>query len=304
MPTDVFYWLLNMSITASIVGAIVLLLRAIPKLPRRVTVYLWAIPFLRMTLPVAVNGKYGLMTLLARFATKTVTLYEQDGAAISVTNFIRAADSYFPIVYQVDRLHDVFAVSLVIWAAVAGLLLLAVALLYGKAMASVRHAKRRQDNLYVSDTVTSPAVFGIVRPKIVIPSSLETDEKLRYILLHEQAHIRRRDNLWRMLALIITVLHWFNPLAWLFFKCFLSDLETACDERVLSSLSPAEHKAYALALINSVEVTSPVTSAFGGAGLRARVNRILSFKKITAASALAFAGMVAVIAYMLLTNAA
>ena len=70
MLREVFYWLFNMSVAATVSGAVVLLLRLVKKIPRRVIAVLWAIPFLRLWVPVGIGGKFGLMTLLSRLRRK------------------------------------------------------------------------------------------------------------------------------------------------------------------------------------------------------------------------------------------
>ena len=129
------------------------------------------------------------------------------------------------------------------------------------------------------------------------------NENLRYILLHEQKHIRRLDNLWRLFAFVSVALHWFNPFSWILLKCFLSDLEIACDESVLNNCSESEKNKYALALVSSAEHKALFISAFGGAKIRTRIERIISYKKMTLISAIAFAALIIAIAYFLLTNA-
>ena len=102
MLREIFYWLFNMSVAGALSGAVVLLLRLVKKIPRRVIAVLWAIPFLRMWIPVGIGGKFGLMTLLSRFTTKTVTVYESRLLPdFSFTNSICAADSYFPITFPI-----------------------------------------------------------------------------------------------------------------------------------------------------------------------------------------------------------
>ena len=104
MLQEVFYWLFNMSITAAITGMIIMLIRLVKRLPRRVTVFLWAIPFLRMVLPFGLNSPYSLMSLLTGITTKTVIVYHPtDDLAVSMMNSVMAADTYFPITYQGRR---------------------------------------------------------------------------------------------------------------------------------------------------------------------------------------------------------
>lgn len=75
---DLFYWLFNMSIVGAVTGLAVVLIRLIKQNSRRWIVILWGIPFLRFLIPLGVGGKNSLMSLLSRFATKTVVVYEGD----------------------------------------------------------------------------------------------------------------------------------------------------------------------------------------------------------------------------------
>ena len=301
---EVFYWLFNMSIAASAAGVFVLLLRIIKKIPRRVVVILWAIPFLRMWVPVGIGGKYGLMAILSRFTTKTVTVYESRlSRSFSMTNFFMGAESYFPITYKVNILREVFSVASVVWAVVAGALFLTLVLVYVTTMREIRDATPLDGKVYVSKKVLSPAVYGIFRPRIVLPPAMVESEHLKYVLLHERKHIRRLDNLWRVLAFATAAFHWFNPLAWIFLKCFLTDLEIACDESVLQKCGEEEKREYASALVSAAEQRTLFISLFGGAKLRTRIERILSYRKITPVAAAACFTLIAAIAYFLLTNA-
>ena len=72
-------------------------------------------------------------------------------------------------------------------------------------------------------------VSGIIHPIIYLPAGI-TEESRAHVLLHEQAHIRRRDYLLQPLFFIILALHWFNPFAWMMYLLFVRDMELACDE--------------------------------------------------------------------------
>ena len=170
-------------------------------------------------------------------------------------------------------------------------------------MREIKKSKPLFENVFASEKVTSPSVYGVFRPKIVIPSDMAESRNLQFVLLHEKTHVRRLDNLWRIFAFASAALHWMNPLTWIFLKCFLSDLEVACDESVLQKCSEQEKKEYTLTLIACAEQKTLFVSAFGGAKIRTRIERILSFRKMTAVSAALSVVLIAVIAYFLLTNA-
>ena len=127
--------------------------------------------------------------------------------------------------------------------------------------------------------------------------------ELKYIIRHEKTHIKRLDNLWRIIGFITASIHWFNPLSWVFLKAFLNDLELACDEMAVSGYDKEERKEYARTLLSCSGGKSLLVSAFGGAKVRTRIENVLSYKKMTAFSALGFALLVVVIIFTLITNA-
>ena len=102
-------------------------------------------------------------------------------------------------------------------------------------------------------------------------------------------HIRRKDNLARLIGFMAAAVHWFDPFVWIFLKCFLADLELACDEAVSEGFSEAQRKEYALALLDGEESRNLLVSAFGGARMRTRIERILNYRHVTVLSAAAFA---------------
>ena len=292
-----------MSIVASFMGLIVMLLRKIRFIPRRVSVFLWIIPFLRMTVPVGLNSPYSLMSLVSRFTTRTVTVYQpSDDIAFSFSNSIRAAESYSPITYKVNILGTVFSVAGMLWTVVSLALLIALTIIYVSTKNAVADSRLLESNIFFSDKVDSPAVYGIIRPKIIIPGSYK-DMELKYIIRHEKTHIKRLDNLWRIIGFITASIHWFNPLSWVFLKAFLNDLELACDEMAVSGYDKEERKEYARTLLSCSGSKSLLVSAFGGAKVRTRIENVLSYKKMTAFSALGFALLVVVIIFTLITNA-
>lgn len=303
MLQEVFYWVFNMSITASITGVLIMLVRMIKKIPRRLVVFLWLIPYLRLIIPFGLNSPYSLMSLLSRIATKTIVVYQPtEEVTFSMMNSVGAADSYFPITYKVNILEKVFGVASVIWIIVLFAILLTLAVIYFTTLHEMKDATHLRDDIYLSDKIISPAVYGMIKPRIILPMSYK-DKDIELIILHEKMHIRHVDNLWRILAFLIVALHWFNPLCWGFLKLFLEDLELSCDERVLVKLGDQRAKEYARSLLESGQSMTIFASAFGGAKIRTRIENILSFKKMTLFSLTVFLSLIATIFYVLLTNA-
>lgn len=117
---------------------------------------------------------------------------------------------------------------------------------------------KRKFHIVVNDVISTPALFGILKVKILIPKEILkiSDENLEYILLHELSHYKRKDILINYILLIIQSIHWFNPIIWLCFKLLRNDLELATDEYTLKYLEDSKYKSYANALIETLNVAT------------------------------------------------
>ena len=115
----------------------------------------------------------------------------------------------------------------------------------------------RPVRLAVSEQAIIPVAWGFVRPVVLIPRAAEQgpEDRRRIVLLHELAHIKRRDCLTQTLALAACVLYWFNPLAWLAARRLRIEREGACDDLVLAAGSPAAD--YAGHLLEIVRALHP-----------------------------------------------
>ncbi len=109
--------------------------------------------------------------------------------------------------------------------------------------------------LVVQEVVGTPSLFGILHPRILLTPATErlSDDAIRYILLHEMAHYKRRDVLVNHLLILLQIVHWFNPVIWYCFKRIREDMEVATDHYVLSVLENAEHRSYGQALLTVLE---------------------------------------------------
>ncbi|MDO5345830.1 MAG: M56 family metallopeptidase [Lachnospiraceae bacterium] len=147
--------------------------------------------------------------------------------------------------------------------------------------------------LWTSDRIASPLAFGVLHLKIIFPKRMaeEIEKSGAYgdfscILLHEWIHIRGRDNLWKLLALLAACLHWFNPLAWVLYVFLGRDLELACDESVIRILGQEHKTAYAKKILFMAKWQSGRIlsgSGFGKKAVRERIVMIMRYKKTGAA---------------------
>ena len=114
-------------------------------------------------------------------------------------------------------------------------------------------------NLLSCPGLAVPMLAGLFRPALLLPENPPAGDALRFSLLHELTHFRRRDIFRKTLALWVRALHWFNPLVWLTARAMDRDIELSCDESALKHLPPAEHAAYGRTILSAV-------SALTGAG--------------------------------------
>ena len=121
--------------------------------------------------------------------------------------------------------------------------------------------------LVETETISSPTLYGFVRPRLLLPTGLVasfTREELRHVLLHELAHIKRHDILTGWFTLGLQAVHWFNPLVWLAFYRMHADRELACDALALSCTPKGERESYGLTILKLLEgFGRPVRPAWG-----------------------------------------
>ena len=92
-----------------------------------------------------------------------------------------------------------------------------------------------------SAEMAMPMTWGVARPTLLVPASARTwpEWKRRNILLHELAHVERRDCLTQLVAETACAVYWFNPLAWVAAHRMRVERELACDDCVISAGAPA-----------------------------------------------------------------
>jgi hypothetical protein len=165
----------------------------------------------------------------------------------------------------------------------------------------------------VSDKIKSPALFGFVRPRLLLPQGmLETYglEELRYVFIHELGHLKQRDIYFGWLMALLQVVHWFNPLMWFAFGRMRADREMACDRLVISTMGPDEPPEYGRTIVSLLESFSQVRYLPSVAGIledtcqmERRIKMIADYKKTPRPKWAGAMLLVAVLACVVLTNA-
>lgn len=108
-----------------------------------------------------------------------------------------------------------------------------------------RHGRTR---IYISSTVKSPCLAGLVPAVYLTEDVLQTDST-ELILRHELTHLRHLDFLWSLCWTAAVIAYWWNPFIWLAAICSKRDAELACDEAVAAGLSDAQRLVYARAIL-------------------------------------------------------
>jgi beta-lactamase regulating signal transducer with metallopeptidase domain len=173
----------------------------------------------------------------------------------------------------------------------------------------------------ITDKVTSPALFGFVRPRLLLPAGMLEAlnlTELRHVFLHELAHLKRHDIYLGYLSSLLQVLHWFNPLIWLAFYRIRNDRELACDYLVLARLTSgglsrtqsSQSKDYGQTIVYLLERFSRPRHLPAMAGiletksqLKRRIKMIAKFKKTSRPRWAGAMLLLAVLACLVLTNA-
>ncbi|MGL5415123.1 MAG: M56 family metallopeptidase [Clostridium sp.] len=107
--------------------------------------------------------------------------------------------------------------------------------------------------LRVINGIPTPLVVGIFKSTIILPKYDYTKKELCLIFNHELTHVKRKDNLLKLLMIITIALHWFNPFVYILRRFFHEQCELSCDEHIIKNIKFTEVKEYALLLVNSMK---------------------------------------------------
>ena len=305
--------LLHMTWTAAIAALAVMALRLVlHKAPRAILCALWLAVLLRMVCPVSFTLPVSLVpeapsVPLPAAQTVGAARTGQTGPApddLPVTEDSAPAAAGTADPARMPHAADPYEVLFAIWlAGCAGMLLWAGAS-YGRLRRRVAEAVRVEDNVYESDRIDGPFVCGVFRPRVYLPVGLSGEDR-KYVLLHERAHIARKDHIVKPLAWLALSVHWFNPVLWAAYWLYGRDVETACDQRVIRAFDRGNVAGYASALLhlgrrNAAPRAVPL--AFGEENAKGRIRHVMDFKHPHLLVLLAAAVVCAIVGVLLLAN--
>ena len=284
---ELFLKIINMSISASWLVLAVLILRfVLKKAPKWINVLLWGIVAIRLICPFSFESTLSLIP-----SAETIPLNIGMDTTPTINSGISAINNAVnPIISQsntpmagasVNLLQITIGIYEYIW--IFGMIALALytAISYWRLRRKVDTAVRYKDNIFQSENVSSPFVFGIIKPRIYLPFKMNGQD-LEHVVAHEHAHIRRKDHWWKPFGFLLLTIHWFNPLMWMAYVLLCRDIELACDEKVIKELGNEQRGDYTQALVacsvnRRMIAACPLT--FGEVSVKERVKSVMNYKK-------------------------
>jgi len=289
-----FVNIFHMSSSASYLILVVLLVRfLLRKAPKKMRSFLWLLVGIRLVVPFSVESIFSLVPDTPKAeeylyqsiqSDSNVTLPHKQAVDQSISN-----ENTFFEEKNIPKSWTAVEICTQIW--LIGMVLMLSYLLFSwlrlrnrvkmSVPLEIVLDNENKIKVYQSDTLDSPFLFGVVCPRIYIPSSISNKELL-YVIRHEMAHKKRKDYLIKPVGFLLLSVYWFNPFVWAGYFMLCRDIELICDECVIQELGVEHKKAYSQALLNSAvnrRVIAACPVAFGEVSVKERVKNVLNYKK-------------------------
>lgn len=341
MIYQVFAHIVSMSLTASVVILAVVLARcAMSRFPKKYSYLLWLIVGIRLVCPLGIASPVSIFNIIGQEMPPFTNVNEEgymvdtDSGEVAQTSpdTHRSGSSSSETSQRTSDTGNVpdspddtskwqtgaeagadgqtpenwiVKYGMIVW--LIGMIVLLLWNLYGtfRLKKNLAKAVKYEENIYECDAIPSPFVMGWIRPRVYIPFRLGEEER-KYILKHEQYHIKRRDHVVKLLAFVLTAVYWFHPLVWLSYFLMIRDMEMSCDEYVLQHMDTDIRKSYSKSLLGFATNQRGLTAgalAFGETNTRRRVRNVMNFKKQGKWIGLVAIVVVVIAAAVCLTNA-
>ncbi|AQR93854.1 M56 family metallopeptidase [Clostridium saccharoperbutylacetonicum] len=133
--------------------------------------------------------------------------------------------------------------------------------------------------------IKSPMITGILKPTITIPKREENLDKLEIILTHELLHFKRKDLWIKIMALVVNIINWFNPIAYIIRSKINVECELSLDEHLIRNMDKSKRKYYGEIILEQIEYSQNKSLSLGASvckgrkELETRLKNIIFFKK-------------------------
>ena len=254
---EIFTSLFNVTLSGTIIILAVLLVRLVfRKVPKTILCILWGLVFLRLLLPMQIETSISLLPETPRLSAVDTSIIDEETVfgfqpSWEVENELDSdLPSFIPQqkLTPQDAVIDFVYIGALLWAAGCMGMLVYTLVTYIRLRLRLREAIRLEKNIFESGWIDSPFLFGFLFPRIYLPSHMR-EESRAVVIAHEQTHIRRGDNWFKMIAFVCLALHWYNPLVWLAYSLLCKDIEVACDETVIRNMDEKGRSNYSNALL-------------------------------------------------------
>ena len=285
----IFVKLLNMSISASVLILIAVLLRGVlRRSPKWIHCLLWGLVAVRLVCPLSFESSFSLAPR-ADFVETKLGVQREDGRYMnSATDAGKALNDDLDNAQNknlankgnADKQGDWKKIS---WTWFTGVVLLLgyAAISYLRFRKKVQASVRLRDGIYMCDNIRTPFILGVIRPGIYLPSDMD-EVQTDNVIAHERAHLSRLDQVWKPLGYCLLAVYWFNPLCWLAYVLFCRDMELACDEKVIRDMDTEDKKVYSRVLLSFSDPSHRIAAgplAFGEIGVKKRIQSVLNYRK-------------------------
>lgn len=307
--TQILEKIIDMNLFGSVAIIAVIILRLLfGKVPKKITVWFWLVPAVRLLCPVNFSSALSIFNYSKAASVKTAArkvpsvvnkkvfdhVIVNNPVKQTVSNTQHISTDKISSVQTESFLPDMNTILLVIW--ITGMTVLALLIII-RSIRMVRKLGLKEmegtAGVYELKDITTSFVIGLFKPKICIPANVKGFER-EYILAHERTHVKNKDQLIKSIMLIILCIHWFNPLVWIMYRLLVTDIEMRCDEAVIDMFGDRIKKDYCVSLVmNATEGINNIAvldSAFarktiGGMEIKMRITNLLKYKKIPALAA-------------------
>lgn len=285
MLEKIFLQILNMSFTASFVIILILIARLLLKSSPKILSYaLWGVVLFRLICPFSFESMFSFLPAKTNPISQDIVYAPIPTIDTGIPAINHTVNQLLPAATpaaSVNPLQIWVFIGSAVW--LMGMFVLLIYSIFSlvKLQKRLKNAVHEKDNIYLAEHLDTPFVMGIILPKIYLPASLTEGEK-RYILLHEQMHIRRFDHVVKIVSFFVLCLHWFNPLVWIAFFISGKDMEMSCDEAVIKQLGSDVKKEYSsslLTLATGKRIIGGSPLAFGEGDTKGRIKNVLNYRK-------------------------
>ena len=253
---NIFYSILYMSIIASLLAVIILILRKVfdKKISPNWKFLMWILLFIALILPTrfTINSNNSHQFMISSFIDKIVEL---------------------KIYLSTNNIGKVLMYTWLIGIIILSIIYIINSIIIKK---QIRKKEIRNERIYKILTKAKekigintkikiieqenkkvPCIYGYIHPKILLTKEIEQkdDKTILYIFMHELAHYKRKDPIINKILILITIIHWFNAILWFCFKQIRQDMELKADELVISKLRKEQTKEYAKSLVSLLPIS-------------------------------------------------